>query len=795
MLETEEEGGEEEEGEEREARVFNCGQCEFTYRTIKEFMAHVKAVPGHQPVCVECDSRFGNLDNLRHHLRKYHVKSRAVVCRDCGKVSRSSDQQYHHWNYVHKVESDLFCNLCGQECQNMFKLRQHTKKCLTKDPVKTARDRLENEGLNRSSEQVVRWSYREYCRYREGLEREREEAKSGQQKQETTCTRRRGRDLLSQERTCSEEEELVKKFKPESGEESDHRDRDSPELDIDKLLEVKYEADSEVEDTEAQPSGDDNCNNNLEDRGDWSNPGSDLGLEVDEEDRESLPSDEEGFHPTDFLQSQADTEVGVEETQFPPSPSSPSLAQTEYRFECSDCRETFKSLSTLKRHKREEHSREFDQSQRNVRCPICSETFFSEQTLRRHKRKHHPEYKGDPKYSCSECEEKFYKYLTFREHLREVHSLLEENEDDDEADRMFKCPSCPESFFSESSLKRHRRKFHPETLKNAGRRRRPEAGLSWACNECSEVLKSQSSLKAHKKAQHQKRKKCNMCEELVLNLPQHRLDVHPEIMAVTEGTMAADGMCVCPYCSKQIATQQHLESHIKRMHEELLMKSSKDVMDSLYCVECGTTFESARAVRLHRKATHDRHLHVKVCPQCAKEVMNLQKHIRDAHPDPDCVKDWPCKDCALVFRTTRDLRYHRAKVHEKEICPFCGKLATKEHIEYVHRVAPVQCDLCLAELKNKRALRNHKNKVHAPPEVLRCQECGQLFDNKIKLYAHNYAVHSYQESRCEWCGGTYKNKKLLQAHKRVMHRDLYIGRDTKTYQPTDSYNAGDKISN
>ena len=79
--------------------------------------------------------------------------------------------------------------------------------------------------------------------------------------------------------------------------------------------------------------------------------------------------------------------------------------------------------------------------------------------------------------------------------------------------------------------------------------------------------------------------------------------------------------------------------------------------------------------------------------------------------------------------------------------------------------------------------------------MLNCKDCGQLFDNKIKLYAHNYAVHSYQESRCEWCGGTYKNKKLLQAHKRVMHRDLYIGRDTKTYQPTDSYNAGDKISN
>ena len=32
--------------------MFQCGQCSFTYHTIKEFMAHLKTVPGHEPVCV-----------------------------------------------------------------------------------------------------------------------------------------------------------------------------------------------------------------------------------------------------------------------------------------------------------------------------------------------------------------------------------------------------------------------------------------------------------------------------------------------------------------------------------------------------------------------------------------------------------------------------------------------------------------------------------------------------------------------------------------------------------------------
>ena len=652
-------------------QMFSCGQCDFSYTTIKQFMSHVKSVADHQPVCVECDSKFQNFDNLRHHLRKYHFKAGEVVCKECGKVSRSEDQQYQHWNYVHKVEADLFCNLCGAECQNMFKLRQHTKKCLTKDPVKIERDRRENESLNRSREQVVTWSYSKYTQYKTDLQREKENSKQSNCHQKNGDYRRRKVKTksdstfyetieLSEERQEGEQDS-VKKFKSDSR--SQEEGSEPGDIDIDKLLEVKYEADSDLE--ESEKTLDANLNNNEEETVDWMNGGKDEEMEEEEEeeeyeDNESNFSDEESFHPTDFLQFQTEA-VKAFEVNGDVEDSSDRL--NDYRFQCDECRETFKSLSTLKRHKREEHSGEFDESQRNFQCPICPDSFYCEQTLRRHKRKHHPDYKGDPKYSCSECEEKFYKYLAFRDHLREAHKLM--GEEEDSSDKMFKCPSCTEAFFSESSLKRHRRKFHPETLKNVGRRNTPEKTMTWPCNECEEVLRSQSTLKKHKKLYHQKKKKCNMCEEMVYNLPQHRLDVHPEIMAATEGAMAANGMCVCPYCSKQIATQQHLESHIKRMHEELLLKSNNAVLDSLYCVECGTHFENARAVRLHRKQTHDRHLYVKVCPHCAKEVMNLQKHIRDAHPDPNDDKDWPCKDCDQVFKTTRDLRYHRAKLHEK----------------------------------------------------------------------------------------------------------------------------------
>ena len=289
-----------------------------------------------------------------------------------------------------------------------------------------------------------------------------------------------------------------------------------------------------------------------------------------------------------------------------------------------------------------------------------------------------------------------------------------------------------------------------------------------------------------------KPKKIHTCEECGLELSnikemrKHKNQVHKAEIKKQYGGARKTGPVMCPHCGKMIASAKHLREHIKRMHEEYLNKPEGEghevfngVNDSSVCTTCGKEFENARLLRLHVKQTHDRHKHIQVCPYCAKEIFNLKKHIRDYHPHPeDEDKEILCKECDTIV-IARDWKQHKSKIHGREICPFCGILATKEHIEYVHKVQPVPCDICHAVLKNKRALRNHKMKVHPPTEILSCTDCHQVFENKIKLYAHKYAVHNYEESKCEWCGGTYKNRKLLQAHKRVMHKDLYVGRDQR----------------
>ena len=159
-----------------------CGQCDFQFETLKELMFHVKNSPGHVPTCVHCDSKFSNFNNYRHHVRKFHLRESEIVCQECGKTSKTHEQQLLHYNFVHKVEEDLYCNLCGRECQNMFKLRKHTKLCLTKDPDIAAQERMKNEADNeRVRLQLQTWTHEQYLEWQKQKEEEANKPKASTQ--------------------------------------------------------------------------------------------------------------------------------------------------------------------------------------------------------------------------------------------------------------------------------------------------------------------------------------------------------------------------------------------------------------------------------------------------------------------------------------------------------------------------------------------------------------------------------------------------------------------------------------
>jgi hypothetical protein len=119
--------------------ALSCDQCSAhpPFPSLLRLMRHIRKTEGHTCCCKLCNITFKNWTYLRQHKRLYHVQREDAgdfPCETCGKPFKTTALLNHHWKNVHKVEKNLNCNLCGMACQNMSKLRNHTFKCLTKNP-------------------------------------------------------------------------------------------------------------------------------------------------------------------------------------------------------------------------------------------------------------------------------------------------------------------------------------------------------------------------------------------------------------------------------------------------------------------------------------------------------------------------------------------------------------------------------------------------------------------------------------------------------------------------------------
>ena len=647
----------------------------------------------------------------------------------------------------------------------MIKLRKHTKLCLNKDPMKSERERAENSRVNNCKKQEVLLTLEKYLEYQKNLELQKlakiMASPKKRMKLTSSVNNEKADDKISslllqlQQKEHNNEDYNYNENEKNDGECSDDDEReflenikdeikpkqereDSPDIDPEMLLEVKCEEPSDEELEESQDYDNyDYYNNQYESQEPEDSRNQDdsylnvlppYGEDSLNDEEEEEEDDEDDFDPRYFAATSLQEEEIKKEDPKPKCIYAGSDGVCTYQHQCPQpqhpcpldaCGQKFHSKTEVRSHVKEDHG--------------AGGGGGSEQE--RSYKKRRLEDGTEFKFPCAQCGEGFKSQVKLKKHMMDHHMGSFET---------FNCTLCTKIFFNEKTLKKHCSSKHPETT--AGR-------------------------------------KCVWCEEVVKDLRRHRVEEHGDIMAIIKKSLGPTGVCVCHLCGKQIGKQLNFETHLRKMHGELLLKTGPDSMESLYCEDCGQDFANARDLRLHRKQTHDRHFYVKVCPECGKEVMDLPTHMKAVHPDPNDEKDYPCKNCGQVFRNVRDLKLHKRRDHGKEICPICGKLASRDHINNVHKIQPVQCEICFAEMRNRTALRKHKNSVHAPAQRVTCTECGQVFENKVKLYAHTYQVHNYQESKCEWCGGTYKNKKLLQAHKRVMHKDVYIGRDTQIYKP------------
>jgi len=202
----------------------------------------------------------------------------------------------------------------------------------------------------------------------------------------------------------------------------------------------------------------------------------------------------------------------------------------------------------------------------------------------------------------------------------------------------------------------------------------------------------------------------------------------------------------CNKCGEVFSNPETLNSHMENVHIKAEILPVFNEVNYLSPLK-ERPIDSLKALRRNFDTVHKDHT---VCPICAKKVKYLNGHIKQQHTETPN-ENHVCNDCGKVFTQIRKLRAHTNAVHKVQLS---------------------MCDICSQEFKNTHALRSHKAKVHENIIKVNCPSCSKVCDTRLKLYFHERAVHTSEESPCQVCGKIYKNKNLLQKHIRVYHKDL-----------------------
>ena len=502
-----------------------CGQCDYNFETTKELMFHLKNSPGHLPRCVHCDTNFADFNNYVKHVGKFHMRESEIVCQECGKTSKTHEQQRLHWNSVHKVEEDLYCNLCGRECQNMAKLRKHTKFCLTKDPDIAAQERMKNEAENeRVRDQLQTWTHEQYLEWRQRKEEESNKS-SASSKTPRKKKEQNGEKTPRKKRKSAENGSLskVKKLKPEDDSDSmpspgyqaennfvenflEQKQKEIPENDHFHVVKdesdfkgVKEECPSEDSDNNNDTTTDDPFDDMFNDSTSYNDDSRDFNMNSDDENMikaevkletesgdESLTFDNpNGDDDDDFPVPKSEVKEEKEKVKKKKSPRKGAfptrelLPEEEEDLRCRECDHTFKRLKYLKTHIRTIHGP--DAGQKKTPSPRKTALKLSDSSV---------EEAGE--YPCEFCGKTYKSRALLKGHVNQVHEKIKT------------CRLCQEQT---TDLALHRKEKHPETVID------PEQGLN--CRECNKSFKTIKILRAHLRLQHGTEKKTGVCESTI----------------------------------------------------------------------------------------------------------------------------------------------------------------------------------------------------------------------------------------------------------------------------------------
>lgn len=166
------------------------------------------------------------------------------------------------------------------------------------------------------------------------------------------------------------------------------------------------------------------------------------------------------------------------------------------------------------------------------------------------------------------------------------------------------------------------------------------------------------------------------------------------------------------------------------------------------------------------------------CAKCGiayKRQVNLRRHNRKHHPDPnEEIDDTPrtCTHCNFQCNFATQLRLHMLKEHKSYTCTLCNTSFNKYQPYYNHKFKhypnkkKFQCKYCHKRFINATLLDVHMV-VHTGKKNFQCDICKKKFSQRPHLQSHLLIHTGEKPHKCKYCTKSFAHLSTLVVHERI----------------------------